>query len=191
MNELYVYRNFTSGILTACLVQSYFSRRYLLAYNLTKSRVVHSSLIIRGYLFPVHTYHCSLAPSVLASDCMFNTLVVDNTSTSCDISHPIGPWQIPPENMKTARVARPFPPHAGDAIHPALWKWEGSGFETIYKHSYLGLYPQHGIYALLYYIQTSVVGQYKHEMDMNPTRRDCITYTVPCMPWQPRSNRLE
>ena len=29
-----------------------------------------------------------------------------------------------------ARVARPFLPHASDAIHPALWKREGSGFET-------------------------------------------------------------
>ena len=38
---------------------------------------------------------------------------------------------IPNAHENRARVARPFPPRAGDAIHPALQKREGSGFETI------------------------------------------------------------
>ena len=33
-------------------------------------------------------------------------------------------------NENRARVARPFLPRAGDAIHPALREREGSGFET-------------------------------------------------------------
>ena len=35
-----------------------------------------------------------------------------------------------------AQVARPFLPHAGDAIYPVLRKREGSGFETISIHVY-------------------------------------------------------
>ncbi|MCG8623521.1 MAG: hypothetical protein MJE68_16205 [Proteobacteria bacterium] len=34
---------------------------------------------------------------------MLNALAVDNTNASCDISHPIGPLQIPPENTKTVQ----------------------------------------------------------------------------------------
>ena len=38
--------------------------------------------------------------------------------------------EIPREHENRARVARPFLPRAGDAIHPALQKRAGSGFET-------------------------------------------------------------
>ena len=37
---------------------------------------------------------------------------------------------IPRTHENRARVARPFSPRAGNAIHPALQKWEGSGFKT-------------------------------------------------------------
>ena len=38
---------------------------------------------------------------------------------------------IPGAHENRARVSRPFLPRAGDAIHPALREWEGSGCETI------------------------------------------------------------
>jgi hypothetical protein len=38
---------------------------------------------------------------------------------------------MPSAHTNHARVARPFLPRAGDAIHPALREWEGSGYETI------------------------------------------------------------
>ena len=54
-----------------------------------------------------------------------------------------GPWGhsscdfvfdcIPGAHENRARVSRPFLPRAGDAIHPALREWEGSGCETTYK----------------------------------------------------------
>ena len=45
---------------------------------------------------------------------------------SCDHSFDC----IPNAHENHARVARPFLPRAGDAIHPALREREGSGFET-------------------------------------------------------------
>ena len=44
---------------------------------------------------------------------------------SCDYSFNC----IPNAHENCARVARPFLLRAGDAIHPALWEREGSGFE--------------------------------------------------------------
>ena len=37
---------------------------------------------------------------------------------------------IPNAHENGAIVSRPFPPRAGDGIHPALRKREGTGFET-------------------------------------------------------------
>ena len=56
---------------------------------------------------------------------------------SCDYSFNC----IPNAHENRARVARPFPPRAGDAMHPVLPKREGSGFETKTKqcrHSLFG-----------------------------------------------------
>ena len=57
----------------------------------------------------------------------------------------LGMWSsfhcIPNTHENRARVARPFLPRAGDAIHPALRKREGSGFETRLIPSFRGCMP--------------------------------------------------
>ena len=48
---------------------------------------------------------------------------------------------IPNAHENRARVARPFLPRAGDAIHPALREREGSGFETTNTVECMQMYP--------------------------------------------------
>ena len=55
---------------------------------------------------------------------------------SHDSSHPIGSMQIPLKYMKIIDL----PPCAGDAIHPALWKRERSGFDTMMMSYALHVY---------------------------------------------------
>ena len=48
---------------------------------------------------------------------------------------------IPNAHENRARVARPFLPRVGDAIHPALREREGSGFETTNTVECMQMYP--------------------------------------------------